>query len=529
MILQKSVQAKIVAVSGSIIIAMMLFLFFYIPGILKKNLLESEKEKLVEVTRLSAYAVMTGLNFNDLTSVETALSELVKNEKVLAVSVKRNSEDETGKTQLSLFHTFKRNETVTVNEDIVIEPHTDIKNNIIWDGLEVVKDGKTIGHIQIYYSLDSYRIAVKKVVVTLFISFLLLLVFAISAIVYMSSKIVKPLRTAVDLLNDIAEGEGDLTKRLTVATHDEIGLLAQGFNNFADKIHEVIVQTKQSEKNAMSIEHSVSEKVSALETISEYQNDVSSHIASAMEEMVATTSEIVMNMKEIETNSSQTQEYGQNALSTMAKTDESMTAIVESADGLEKTVSALTLKIVDIEKFVEIITDIADQTNLLALNAAIEAARAGEAGKGFAVVADEVRKLAEKTQGSAHQIIAMIKDINVETKNTNKSIKQSKEIVAQGRQYTEEITIILQSLIELVNQSNIRFREVYSSTDQESKAISSVSDRVDEMVSKQQESRVLIDEVTGLTGSLKDSMTELDALIQQFKVSESSIRGITRK
>ncbi len=515
----KTVQGKIVLFTGGILFVLMLFLFLYIPGIIKTKVYDSLKDKLQTIAELSGYAASTGLNFDDKASVESALNELKKNTQIMVVVVKKVDVPEP-------FYLDKKTEDY-LKED-VNGFKLDSKNKLLYYGHEITKDAK-LGTILIGYSLVEYNKTINKVTLTLSIMFIILFAAGLLIVVYMSSKIVKPLRIAVNLLNDIAVGEGDLTKRLMVTTNDEVGQLAIEFNNFATKIHAVILQAKNSENNAYEIEQNVSEKIKQLETISDVQNDISSHIASAMEEMVATTSEIVMNMKEIENNSSHSQEYGQKALETMKKTDQSMNAIVESADGLEQTISALTSKIVDIEKFVEIITDIADQTNLLALNAAIEAARAGEAGKGFAVVADEVRKLAEKTQGSAHQIIDMIKDINIETDNTNKSIKKSKEIVGQGRKYTEDITVILQSLIDLVNQNNVRFSEVYSSTDQEGKAIASVSGRVDEMVEKQAEAKSVIDMLSELAEMLKTNMTELDTLIQQFKVDSSTQKSLTTK
>ena len=510
-----SIYGKIVSLVLGIIVLIMIFLIVYLPGITNKLITNSVEEKLRTIASLASYSVMTGLDFGDKTSVKNALKGALKDKSVVFLNVK----DKSGAN----FFEYKEGGISSPDFD---ENTFSITGDVIFYKKDIVKNGNKLGEFLIGYSLEKYNKMKKSVFWALSTLFVIIFIIALLAVLYVTGKIIKPLNRVVAALKDISNGEGDLTRRLRDDSKDEIGRLAKEFNVFVAQIAMVIAKVKSVEHNVNELGDSVAQKMNMVADKYNDQVDASNVIASTMEEMVATTQEIASNMSVLEENGRKSFEIGESTIGAMQKTDESMNAIVDSAYQMGVTVKDLTGRVVEIGKVVDLITDIADQTNLLALNAAIEAARAGEHGKGFAVVADEVRKLAEQTQHSAQQIINMIKEINVVTEKTNKSIDVSKEVVAEGKENVNSVIKLLEQLIKIVNDNSNMFTEIGNAISEENDAIASITGQVVELVDMQNDAKNVVMEASENVEMLKTHLDEMNKLVARFKTGDE-MKGLT--
>ncbi len=195
--------------------------------------------------------------------------------------------------------------------------------------------------------------------------------------------VLRPLRQVQLRLDDIAKGEGDLTKRIDVAYEDEIGQLSAGFNLFISKIHDIIFQVRSNSEYVANAVHGISQTSAELASGAEEQSSQAEEVATAVQEMSAA---IIQNSKNATHTASLAEKASDKAREgneAMVETQQGMNAIVESAGRTGEIVTSLAARAEQIGEIIQVINDIADQTNLLALNAAIEAARAGEQGRGF--------------------------------------------------------------------------------------------------------------------------------------------------
>jgi len=243
-----------------------------------------------------------------------------------------------------------------------------------------------------------------------------------------------------------------------------------------------------------------------------------------MEEMSRTIVETASNATISAEASRQANEKANEGASKLKDSEEGMNRIVNSTETVGKNISSLTSKTVQIGAIAQVIDDIADQTNLLALNAAIEAARAGEHGRGFAVVADEVRKLAENTTKATKEIADTIKSIQLEAKDANNSMKEAGEAVNNGLHLNAEVGEVLTAILESIDNVTSQINQVAAASEEQSATAEQVSTNIEAINNVANESAVGIQQIASASEDLNLLTEKLQMLIGKFKVNNRNMQ-----
>ena len=331
--------------------------------------------------------------------------------------------------------------------------------------------------------------------------------------------IVRPLRHAVTSLQDIAEGDGDLTKRIAVAREDESGELARAFNTFVEKLQGIVSQVAQ---NAAMVAASASQVESASRQMADGADHVADQagtVATASEEMAATSIEIAGNCVTLAEGSRQASETARAGAAVVQETVTVMNRIAERVKEAAQTVDSLGSRSDQIGEIIRTIEDIADQTNLLALNAAIEAARAGEFGRGFAVVADEVRALAERTTRATKEISQMIKAIQQETRGAVASMEEGVHEVERGTGEAARSGDALSDILDQINNVTMQINQIATAAEQQTSTTTEISRNIQQITDVAHGTASGAQESAGAAGQLAVLAEELQKLVGRFRLA----------
>ncbi len=344
-------------------------------------------------------------------------------------------------------------------------------------------------------------------------------------------ELVTPIKEIKDLQNYLSRStnkmmhameqfaEGDLTiEAIAEKNDDDVGKLIQGFNKAVTKIRQMIVQVSQAAQATAGASAGISSSTEEMAAGTQEQSMQVTEVASAVEEMTRTILENTKNAtfaaEAAKIAGSKAKEGGKSVKDTI----EGMERISNVVEISSKSILALGNSSNEIGEIVQVIDDIADQTNLLALNAAIEAARAGEQGKGFAVVADEVRKLAEKTTGATKKIAEMIKQIQKDTESAVESMGEGTVEVTKGKDLAYRSGKILEDIITEAEKVNDVINQVAAANEQQSAVAEQISRNIEGMSNVSHESAAGIEEIAKSAESLNQLTDGLGALIQRFKL-----------
>jgi methyl-accepting chemotaxis protein len=327
-----------------------------------------------------------------------------------------------------------------------------------------------------------------------------------------------PMRATIVAFENVAKGEGDLTLRLSEEGGDELKEIATHFNMFTSKIQNVIASVGQS------IQHST-ELAGGMSEIAEKANQVSTNVQMETENVATAINEMSMTASEVASNAQLAAQSAHAADAEADKTakvvDNAMGKINELSNELiqtEEVAKGLQISSSKIGQILDVIVGIAEQTNLLALNAAIEAARAGEAGRGFAVVADEVRTLASRTQDSTREINGIIDAIRHAIDSVNASVERAKiksnETVSETGQVVGALDVIKNS-IEQISQMNI---QIAAATEEQSSVIAELNMNITRINDMSVENREYNQDINQSSNQIEQGSEKLAKLVAHFKV-----------
>ena len=349
---------------------------------------------------------------------------------------------------------------------------------------------------------------------------------------YAAGSIVRPIQGTVGMLKDIAEGEGDLTKRLDITSRDEIGEMGRWFNTFMDKLQGVIKEVAGNTGTLNEASANLTAIASELSQSADAMSGRSNGVATAAEEMSGSMTSVAAASEQAATNvnmvASATEEMT-STVSEIAQNSEKARVITESAvtqtNEASSQVGKLGRAAKEISKVTEVITEISEQINLLALNATIEAARAGEAGRGFAVVANEIKELAKQTSQATQEIKSRIDGIQGSTSATVNQIGQIttvinevNEIVATIATAVEEQAATSQEIAGNISQASLGIQEVNDNVGQSSVVAGSISGDIGEVNQSVQEITNSAGQVNLNVEDLSKMAENLQELVGRFRV-----------
>ncbi|UEB95060.1 methyl-accepting chemotaxis protein [Pseudomonas sp. HN2] len=330
--------------------------------------------------------------------------------------------------------------------------------------------------------------------------------------------IARPLKQMVAMLDDIAQGEGDLTRRLSSDRSDELGSIAKGFNTFLAKLQAMITQVVTSVQSVSdSSEHTADIAIRTNIGVQKQMAEID-QVATAVQEMTATAQDVARNATQAAQAASHADQAASQGMQIVRDTSNSIGVLAVEIGKAVDVVQTLAKDSENINAILTAIRGIAEQTNLLALNAAIEAARAGEQGRGFAVVADEVRNLAQKTQKATEEIQAMIQQLQQGTRDVVRVMEDSQSRTDESVQHAAKAAEALETITQAVSVINDMNTQIASAAEEQSAVADDINRNVINIGQVANEVAGGADESSSASAGLTKLAEQQRRLINQFKV-----------
>ncbi len=319
-------------------------------------------------------------------------------------------------------------------------------------------------------------------------------------------------------MSELAEGGGDLTRRMAVNTTDEVGRTSSAFNRFMEGLQDIIRKVRADAERLASAASELSATAETVAEASHTQSESAAATAAAVEEITVSIESVAQSAEEVRSLSN-------TSLESTRHGNEALSVLLGEISSVEDAVNSIATSVNEFVKSTQVITsmtkqvkDIAEQTNLLALNAAIEAARAGEQGRGFAVVADEVRKLAEKSSHSAGEIDAVTRTLGQQSDVVDQAIQSGLQSLHTSQEALENVAMVLAEANTSVSHANQGVDSISRSVAEQTTASADISRNIERIAHMTEENSHAMAEVSAATHELEKLAGELENIVSKFRV-----------
>ncbi|MGE5466586.1 MAG: methyl-accepting chemotaxis protein [Ignavibacteria bacterium] len=326
-----------------------------------------------------------------------------------------------------------------------------------------------------------------------------------------------PLEHMVAGLRDIANGEGDLTRRLEVKGQDEIGEASSTFNAMMVKFSELVRHVGESAGQVSSAAHNLTISANTVSDGSHKQDQMSTAAADAVETVVSSISEIAHSTERVHEQSRESERRSAEGNQSISKLIGEVGLVENTVKQIAESVNQFVTSTAAITNMTREVKDIADQTNLLALNAAIEAARAGEQGRGFAVVADEVRKLAEKSSASASEIDTITRSLTQQSDAVAHAIENGLAHIASSQKSVETVAEVLAAASSSVTEVGHGLDTIAAATEEQRRVFTDVAHNIEAIAAMARENSAVVEQTSDSARQLEDLANNLQSAVGRFK------------
>ncbi|MCG7499482.1 methyl-accepting chemotaxis protein [Vibrio sp. Of7-15] len=359
-----------------------------------------------------------------------------------------------------------------------------------------------------------YQQEVKQIAFILSICLIIMLTIAWA----LGRTIVKPSEEALLAMEDIAQGDGDLTHRLSQKGNDELSKISTAFNTFASKLADMIREMTPVSAHISAAATQLNGVASETAESANQQHHGVDSVAAAMNQLLASNQEVASSAQQAAIAAEEANNKSQQGMIVVKQASNEMASLSSLLEETAKGADALAADSQTIGSVLDVIRGIAEQTNLLALNAAIEAARAGEQGRGFAVVADEVRTLATRTQTSTDEIEQIIRSLQSKAKDVTGAIVQTREQSANTAQHAQQAGVVLDEIGEQVNLITSLNHQIAEACSQQTDATGEINQNLNHLTEHSHNSILQGEQIAAASEQLLTSGQRLQQLISHFKV-----------